>query len=56
MTLVGVIFIFKNSRCIKKFNFSRAGADQSDKPTDSVGLADFPSTEVKMAQLAATVG
>jgi hypothetical protein len=40
----------------KNFIFSRAGVDQSDKPTDSVGSADFPSTEVKTAQPAATVG
>jgi hypothetical protein len=40
----------------KKFNFSRVGADQSDKPIDSVGSANFPSTKVKTAQPAATVG
>jgi hypothetical protein len=40
----------------KNFIFSRAGVDQSDKPTDSVGSADFPSTEVKTAKLTAVVG
>jgi hypothetical protein len=40
----------------KNFNFSRVGADHSDKLTDSVDSADFPSAEAKMAQLAAIVG
>jgi hypothetical protein len=40
----------------KNFNFSRASADQSDKPTNPVGSTDFPSAEAKSAQLAATVG
>jgi hypothetical protein len=40
----------------KNFNFSRAGADQSDKPIDPVGSADFPSAEAKSAQPAAIVG
>jgi hypothetical protein len=40
----------------KNFNFSRAGAYQSDKPTDSVSSADFPSAKVKTAQPPATVG
>jgi hypothetical protein len=33
----------------KNFNFSRAGADQSDKPADLVDSADFPSAEAKAA-------
>jgi hypothetical protein len=40
----------------KNFNFSHAGADQSDKPTDPVGSADFPSAEATSTQPAATVG
>jgi hypothetical protein len=40
----------------KIFNFFRAGADQSAKPTHLVGSADFPSAEAKLAQPAATVG
>jgi hypothetical protein len=55
MTSVGVIFMFKNSRCIKILVFSCVGADQSAKPTAPVGSANFLSTEAQSAQLTSLV-
>ena len=40
----------------KKFNFSRAGADQSAKPTHPVSSADSPSDLPKSARPTALVG
>jgi hypothetical protein len=52
----GCNFHIQEQSMHKNFNFSRVGADQSDKPTDSVDSADFPSAEAKMAQPVAIVG
>jgi hypothetical protein len=51
MTSVGVIFMFEKKPMHKNFSFSRAGADQSAKPTALVGSTDSLSAEAQSATL-----
>jgi hypothetical protein len=51
----GCNFNIQEQSMYKNLNFSRAGADQSNKLTDSVGSAGFPSAEAKTAQPTAIV-
>jgi hypothetical protein len=51
---VGVIFMFKKSRCMKIYIFC-AGTDQSAKSIDQVGSAGSPSTVAKSAKTIALV-